>query len=111
MTLQEAIRIIAIYDGWRLEFREINCCVKDRQFKHYDELKYSTSADALLPVWRKVRSETTNEYLEDRKWNSNPTRCYDKYSKKLDDILYKIAYEDYEQACIELAGIIQQMSS
>jgi hypothetical protein len=91
MTLQEAIRIIAEYDGWKSKYRGLQLVfTKDGYMRFEDEIKYSTSADALLPVYRKVRA---NYFV-------------------LDDTIGSYILDGmYEQACIELAGFIQQMSS
>ena len=98
MTLQEAIRIIAEYDGWN----EVSIQVAPDKWEiDYDTAihctNYHTSADALLPVWRKVKSELDEQVTL--------AIAYD-----LKRIGWAIISGNLEQACIELAHVIQQLN-
>lgn len=100
MTLQEAIKTIAIYDGWTTEGKK--WVSPNGYFETYsegfmlDRLKYHTSADSLLPVWRKVRDEMITQVTISKHY-------------ELRHIGYTILNGNLEHACIELAGIIESI--
>jgi hypothetical protein len=100
ITLQEAIRIIAEYDGWKSKYRGLQLVfTKDGYMRFEDEIKYSTSSDALLPVLRKAFKEKWGEDDMDSIWDS-----------EFGGIGGLIVWNKLEQACIELATIIQQLN-
>jgi hypothetical protein len=103
MTLQEAIRIIAEYDGkqFKLYGDKLIIGTEYTVGSEYDYMwadeTYSTSADALLPVYRAVgRTIDTQDQLKSMRF--------------VQHIGGLILIGNYEQACIELATIIQQLN-
>jgi plasmid maintenance system killer protein len=99
MTLQEAIKVIAIYDGWvykrTLDGNDFYHHENVLQISELIYIGYSTSADALLPVRIKVIKDCSGN--NDMLGSIFVTGQY-------------ILLMDYEQACIELATIIQQLN-
>lgn len=63
----------------------------------YVESEFHTSADCLLPVWRKVNEEC----IQKAGW----------LLKDLADAYYLIAYGNLPAACIKLAEIIKQLKN
>lgn len=97
--LKEAIRTIAEYDGWVLFDAEVGWCWrKDGAFITNHFGLYHFSADALLPVWRKVRED-----IQKSKYNYWRTTNIDRVGQ-----MY-ILDGQYPKACIQLASIINQL--
>jgi hypothetical protein len=89
MTLQEAIRIIAEYDGQEIE--------TDERYMPHTDFKYHKSADALLPVYRKAYADWIKLWLEKENTNFRV-------------VIHFIVLDNLAEACIELAHIIQQLN-
>lgn len=99
-ALQDAIKEVAEYDGWRVD-------EKCNYFIHYDgdeflwdmPVSYHTSADALLPVWRKVQTEI----------HSMPDSIKFNLIRQHRNIGTPILNGNLPEAVIKLAGIIEQL--
>lgn len=92
--LKDAIKVLAEYmgvDKMKLDSFEI--------YPHSGILNYHTSADALLPVWRKVLEAIGPG------WEARGPRWY----WILGNILFEIAENNLPAAVIKLAEIIQQI--
>lgn len=97
-ALQDAIKEVAEYDGRRVD-------EKCNYFINYDgdeflwdmPVSYHTSADALLPVWRKVRNEVQNAKY-DYWWVTGIER-----------VGQLILDNNLPEAVIKLANIIEQI--
>jgi hypothetical protein len=100
MTLQEAIRIIAEYDEWKLVKENSTYAEhyehKGSGFRYFTSLcdYYSKSADAMLPIYRRVLVEL------------DPSERH----RRMHHIGQYFLYGNVSQACIELATIIQQLN-
>jgi hypothetical protein len=103
MTLQEAIRIIAVYDGWSVLIDPPHSPRFDKKDKTsvygWNGIGYQTSADALLPVFSSVKIKIAKRNLDTNE-----------YWEKVNRFERLIINMNYEQACIELAEIIEQLN-
>jgi hypothetical protein len=111
MTLQEAIRIIAEYDGVKID-GDLYWNEDYEIWFHIDLISYSTSADALLPVRIKVIKECSDNWVkftpEERVTLWGPP--YEDMMGSIFDSGQYILSMNYEKACVELAQIIQQLN-